>query len=225
MMSDREHERVLGRLSDYIDAALPGGERSEVERHLAGCASCRDVLEELRAVTQAARSLGPLEPPRDLWPGVAERLDARSPRTGGAGFSPFGRGWLAAAAVALIALSASMAWWARGAALGSVASQQAAATSAIRPASTAEAMPMPEELADELGRLEAVVELSRDRLDAATVHVLERNLLLIERAIEDSYRALALDPENAYVREHLERTYQRKLDYLREVSSILESAG
>jgi hypothetical protein len=73
--------------------------------------------------------------------------------------------------------------------------------------------------------LEGVLLAGRDRLDANTVHVLERNLLVIERAIEDSYRALSLDPENEFVRDHLRRTYERKLEYLREVSRIVDLAG
>jgi hypothetical protein len=77
----------------------------------------------------------------------------------------------------------------------------------------------------ELGVLEGVLLEGRDRLDPATVDVLERNLLVIERAIEDSYRALALDPENDFLRRHLTRTYERKLDYLRDVSRIVELAG
>ena len=36
---------------------------------------------------------------------------------------------------------------------------------------------------------------------------------------------LALDPENEFVRDHLERTYQRKRDILREVSRLAELAG
>ncbi len=84
---------------------------------------------------------------------------------------------------------------------------------------------LPATLATELQELESAVGVARDRLDPGTVEVLERNLLIIERAIEDSYQALALDPENEFVRQHLERTYLRKRDMLLEVSRLVELAG
>ena len=55
--------------------------------------------------------------------------------------------------------------------------------------------------------------------------MLERNLSVIEQAITDSQRALALDPENDFLSEHLERVYERKLTYLRDAARVIEWAG
>ena len=135
---------------------------------------------------------------------------------------------LAAAAVVLIAVSASLAWWGRGVVddVPRVAEGETpSSTTPVRAAATDPDGPVSDALARELERLESVIARSRERLEPGTVHVLERNLVLIERAIEDSYRALALDPENDFVRDHLERTYERKLEYLREIASIVERAG
>lgn len=135
---------------------------------------------------------------------------------------------LAAAAVVLIAVSASLAWWGRGAVDDAprVAGDDApSAPTSVRAVASDPAGPVSDALAGELERLESVIAESRETLEPGTVHVLERNLVLIERAIEDSYRALALDPENDFVRDHLERTYERKLEYLQEIASIVERAG
>lgn len=68
----------LERLSDYLDGELEGEARSEVERHLAGCAPCRRVLDQLQALVEAARALPDHEPERDAWPAIEAAL-ARHP--------------------------------------------------------------------------------------------------------------------------------------------------
>jgi anti-sigma factor RsiW len=222
-MSEERHDWVRERLSEQLDGTLSAMERDEVERHLAECSTCRDVLTGLSEVRRLARALGPIEPPRDLWPVVAARRNAGHLR-GGSGFT-FSLPQLAAAAVVLIAVSASTVWWALGGGVVSPRADGPAVPAMVRPASTTVAAPISEELADELVMLEEALAAGRSRLDASTVEVLERNLLVIERAIEDSYRALALDPENGFVRDHLERTYERKLEYLRDVTRIVDAAG
>ena len=229
MINADRHQWTRERLSDYLDGALPQATSEEVGAHLAACDGCRAVHDDLRAVAQAARAMGPLEPPRDLWPGIAQGLRPREESRGGwAPSTPSSRAprpLLAAAAVVLVAVSASLAWWGRGAlVVPPAATPPAPAVGVVRPAASAN-VELPESMAAELQRLEAVVSGVRERLDPGTVEVLERNLLLIERAIEDSYRALAVDPENDFVRQHLERTYQRKIDFLRELSQLTEAAG
>ncbi len=200
-----------------------------------------------------SRALGPIEPPKDLWPGIAAKIGAGSqgrestsrrgasvrtlrrrdgPSTRGRQGFLARRPWparsgLAAAAVILVTVSASLAWWGRGVMVRSGAGMAAGlpAQGVVRPVAVTGGSAVPESLTRELRELESVVGAVRDRLDPGTVEALERNLLLIERAIEDSYQALAVDPENQFVRDHLERTYSRKRDILREVSRLAELAG
>ena len=56
------------------------------------------------------------------------------------------------------------------------------------------------------------------------MRVLDRNLGVIQQAIEDSRRALAQDPGNEFLASHLERVYQRKLEYLRDAAQVAEWA-
>jgi predicted anti-sigma-YlaC factor YlaD len=222
-MNEERHDWVRELLSEQLDGSLSAMERDEVERHLAECTECRDVLAGLSEVRRLARALGPIEPPRDLWPAVAAGRSGWN-RRGGARLT-FNVPQLAAAAVVLIAVSASTAWWALGGGVVPPRADGPTIPALVRPASTPVASSVPDELADELAMLEEALAAGRSRLDAGTVEVLERNLLVIERAIEDSYRALALDPENDFVRDHLERTYARKLEYLRDVTRIVDIAG
>ena len=70
------HERWTDRLSDYADDELRVEEREAVDRHLAECDECRQVLAEIRAVSSRAASLSDAPPARDLWPGVAAEIGA-----------------------------------------------------------------------------------------------------------------------------------------------------
>jgi len=79
-------------------------------------------------------------------------------------------------------------------------------------------------------REEAVIEIrralarGRGTLDPLTVRTLESNLAIIEIAIDQAERALAADPANAYVREHLAATMKRKVELLQR-ATVLASAS
>ncbi|HET9986500.1 MAG TPA: anti-sigma factor [Longimicrobiales bacterium] len=106
-------DRWTDRLSEYIDDALPAAERARLEAHLAGCAECARTVEELRAVVRAAVALRDAPPERDLWAGIAGRIEtpvipfhaARTARR-----LSFTLPQLAAASVALVAVSGALVW-------------------------------------------------------------------------------------------------------------------
>jgi hypothetical protein len=52
--------------------------------------------------------------------------------------------------------------------------------------------------------------------------VVERNLAIIERAIDEARGALAADPSNAYLNRHLADAMRRKLDLLRHTTSLAQ---
>src|SRR5574338_203084 len=69
-------EHWTDRLSEYVDGELTQGEQAACEAHLATCAECRAVSEDLLAVARTAAALPADDPARDLWPGI---LSAISP--------------------------------------------------------------------------------------------------------------------------------------------------
>src|SRR6516164_1130607 len=71
------HEEWTDKLSEYLDDELPAGERAALERHLAGCASCTAVLNDLNTVVARAGSLASRAPDVDLWPAIAGALRRR----------------------------------------------------------------------------------------------------------------------------------------------------
>ena len=63
------------------------------------------------------------------------------------------------------------------------------------------------------------------RLDTATVRIVTENLTIINRAIAEAERALRADPANAYVRQHLTFTTQRKRELLRRTAALAAARG
>jgi hypothetical protein len=70
-------DEFAAKLADYLDGDLPAAGRDAMDMHASACADCRQLLSELEALRVDAASLPLLEPTRDLWAGIAERIDAR----------------------------------------------------------------------------------------------------------------------------------------------------
>jgi anti-sigma factor RsiW len=106
----------VDRLSEYVDGDLAAAERWPLEHHLAECADCAALVEELRAVAARGREMCvDVEPASDLWPGIVSRhRTQRRTATGGwARIADRLGAWapqLAAAAIVLIACVAGLVW-------------------------------------------------------------------------------------------------------------------
>jgi anti-sigma factor RsiW len=206
------------RLSEYLDDELAPGERAQVDAHLADCSACRTVLEELRAVTMQAASLSAAPPSAELWPGIEARLERRATVTGFRDravrrFS-FTMPQLVAAGLALMVLSGGSVWL----------SQYGGRTTSLPPAAATGVVPVSivDQRYDEAIRdLQQTLDAGRSQLDPATVTILESNLAAIDRAIDQSRRALDADPANIYLTRHLAEARQRKLALLRRASALV----
>jgi anti-sigma factor RsiW len=218
-------EHWTDRLSEYVDGELTQDEQATCEAHLATCAECRAVTEDLFAVARTAAALPADDPDRDLWPGI---LSAITPeRT----VIPLERRrpWytsvpgLAAAAAIIAMASGGSVWLAmrQGTATTTrtptiVASTTAQPTAAVAPAAVRAEQTYDAAVAD----LRKVLDAGRGRLDSTTLRVLERNLATIDSAVADAQRAVASDPNNAYLNAYLARTMRRKVDLLRQAATL-----
>jgi len=213
------------RLSDYVDDELTPGERAALDAHLASCRECAGTIADLRAVVDRARELPVRPPAADLWPGIEPRL------TGGSQTRPlpfhahttrkfaFTLPQLVAAGLALMVMSGGGVWVLQH---GGPATEMppVAASDPIRepvvPAGIADPR-YDEAIAD----LQQALEAGRAELDATTIRILEANLSAIDAAIEQSRRALAGDPANVYLNNHLADARQRKLALLRRATALV----
>jgi anti-sigma factor RsiW len=67
---------VADQLASYLEGELAVNERLGLEAHAASCAECGSLLADLDTIRREASALPMLEPSRDLWSGVAARIDA-----------------------------------------------------------------------------------------------------------------------------------------------------
>lgn len=228
-MTDRWSES----LSDYLDGELTPEDRRDLGLHLEGCAECAATLAELERVVEQARTLPDQSPAHDLWPAIEARLGARhvaapeSEPVAGPGAriaQPAKRPrlhvvsftWpqLVAAGLAIALLSTAAFW------LGTRGDQRLVRT-VPAPASPGTTVARQEETSEaEIAKLKDALERDRDKLDPVTVKVLEQNLATIERSIREAKAALDADPNNPYLRRHLQETMTRKLNLMRQATFL-----
>lgn len=68
-------ERFTDGLMAYLERDTDEATRAAMDRHAAGCAACRTLLADLRRLERDAAALPELAPSRDLWAGIAERIE------------------------------------------------------------------------------------------------------------------------------------------------------
>ena len=213
------------RLSEYIDDELTPAERTALEAHLRSCRTCAATLEELREVVAHAAALPARPPANDLWPGIEPQLSASGREAGVLPFRAratrrfsFTLPQLAAAGIALMVMSGGGVWMlqhgGRATSMPPVAATDPAANPIV-PATLTD--PRYDEAVSDL---EQALEAGRKDLDPTTIKVLETNLAAIDKAIEESRAALARDPANVYLNNHLADARQRKLALLRGAAAL-----
>ena len=132
-----------GALADYLEGDAADGVRLTVEAHASVCAACRQLLADLNSIRVEAAALPGLTPSRDLWSGIAERIDARiipMERSRVVRSATPYRPWLrpAAAAAALVVLTAGVTHYLTRASLSAPAAVPVATTIAPPTAPAAE---------------------------------------------------------------------------------------
>jgi anti-sigma factor RsiW len=241
------HEKWTDQLSDYLDGELSPAEQAAVDAHLRECAVCTDVLNDLKRVVARAQGIDARPPQGDLWRGIAERIDAAPVQA--AGFRAPARGrrfaftmpQLAAASLAIAALSGGLAWSlaqraanrpdAEARVVAAPAADSRSADARVAPESSAETASVETVgLADAqydaaVADLERALNNGRGRLDPSTIATVEHNLETIDHAIQQAREALAGDPANTYLSSHLVEARRRKLDLLRRAAALTSESN
>lgn len=223
-------EHVDTVLSAWFEGDLGDAERRAVDAHLRECLRCASLVRDIEGIRRDAASLPALAPSRDLWEGIAARIEApvielKSRAVG----APVRRTWqLAAAAVVLMAFSSGVTY------VLATGDQRAAIADATSPNVVTPSRPSsgsgstvlvraeplaPEVMYDqEITRLRAILEQRRGDLDTATVAAVEKSLKAIDLAITDARSALAVDASSRFLNEQLNRALEKKLGVLRRVA-------
>lgn len=243
-------EHVDSVLSAWFEGDLPETERRSVDAHLRECLRCASLVRDLENIRHGAASLPPLEPTRDLWAGIAARIEAPvielKPRQ--AAPAPRRTWQMAAAAVVLMAASSGVTLLVTSGQRSAISDQQAASVDPPvsrdplvvdrdaprvvmprpRPSSGSEAAVLvsaepsaPQVMYDqEITRLRVILDQRRGALDTATIAAVEKSLKAIDDAIVDARAALAGDASSRFLNDQLNRALERKLGVLRRVALL-----
>ena len=234
MNVERPDHLAEEQLHGAAEGSLAGDEARSARRHLEACAKCRADVERLRALLADTASLSrAIEPPDDLWPAIQARVQAagsavrsapearqEQPATGNP-VLPFRRSrreyaFMAAAALFLVVVSSGVTM--------RVVRDNRPVASAPAPGST-DSIDGPARFRavsaeyDRLDRdLARQLEEHRAKLQPETNDKVERNLLIIDRAIGEIRQALAEDPHNEALEQLLKASYGQKSALLQQVS-------
>jgi len=213
---------TVGRLDDYVDGVLPEEQAGAVRAHIASCASCRGGVEELeRLLEQTAALPRTLEPERDLWSGIADRI-AQHP--GADSRSWWRLGWaqtMGAAAAAILAAAVILGLVAGGrrevvnVVENEPADLSAAALNAVVALGSGDA-----EFERARVDLLAVFEERRQNLSPETAGVIAGSLRALDGSIQGIRGALEANPENPRLVRMLTSAYQREIDLLRRAARL-----
>lgn len=209
------------RLDDFVDGRLAEAESAPVQAHLDACAGCRERAQQLRRLLAHAAALPrSVAPPRDLWPGIRERIERRSAWFGFQGsWQP---GVLAAAAAVVAVLAALL--WSGGPAPSAVRTvAMPDASPSLLPAASSFGLSDPvlakavREYEQAASALLQTLERRRAVVSADDLARVESNLEVIDRALAEVRAALAEDPKNPELNHMLVATHKKKVDVLRRV--------
>jgi hypothetical protein len=240
-------EHVDTVLSAWLEGDLGDDDRRAVDAHLRECLRCASLVRDIENIRRDATKLPEMAPSRDLWEGIAARIEAPvielKPRQAAA---PARRTWqMAAAAVVLMAVSSGVTYVLTSeqrpasseqvvtTTPDSIGAPVAAVTPNVvsprpRPSSGSGSAVLignessaPEIMYNqEITRLRVILDQRRGDLDSATVTTVEKSLKAIDQAIIDARAALSGDASNSFLNEQLNRALEKKLGVLRRVALL-----
>jgi anti-sigma factor RsiW len=227
-------------LNDFIDGSLGLAERSEIDQHLAACATCRQTVDDLREILRTVGELEPREAPVRAWSRLEraikmEREHATSAApargaqaTGGeAGRAAILKGrsaWiagLAAAAVLVLATTVGMRYMAtRHADVAADTGARAGAGEAAQSVET-ELRQAEAHYENAIKGLEAIANSEQSELDPRTAATLQKNLAVIDQAISESRAAVRAQPASEPAQQSLIDGFKTKIGLLQDTVALI----
>jgi hypothetical protein len=209
------------RASAYVDGELPADEQAAVSAHLATCAACRALVEDLTRLRNTARLLGPIAPPDHIWLEVAGQIrlsdapaavEAPRPSTRSGAWQ-----WLSlAAALVLVTLAAYAVMRYQSAPSQPPSQAGNAATTGSVETVTQELSLALEHYDKAIAELETLAKSNDGTIDPVTAATLQHNLTVIDQAIAESRAALTANPQS-------QPAFDSLIDALRQKVSVLQT--
>ena len=225
-------ERYLNAIHELIDGTLGPIRRAELELHLESCDRCRALAADLREIVREAQSLGEVAPPARVWTAVSAQLraDAGLSETSPGLGSYRNVAWLAIAAALVLAVSASLFLLRPGSPPAAPAAPAATTVQEMppqpppgNPAAADPVQSVEKELAateTQFQRLVEATEASRI-VDPNTAATMQKNLQVMNDALNESRKVLDANPQNAPARASFYEVLKQKIQFLQETIALM----
>jgi anti-sigma factor RsiW len=198
-------------ISEYMDGTLAPAERAELEQHLQQCGACRALADELREIVRTAAALPLADPPGPAWARIARQIERGRP----------GRHvrlrWLAAAAVlaAITAVGLRVAFTNRA---DTISDPETIATAQQV---EAELLQAEQHYQKAISGLEQIANAGRGSLDPQTAATLQKNLAVVDQAIDESRTALKAQPDSEPAQQSLLENFKSKISLLQDTIALI----
>jgi anti-sigma factor RsiW len=209
----------------YVEGELdPAAERS-VERHLEGCPSCRALVADLRTIRAAAFTLDRREPPAHLFTRIQARVSVEPPapaRWLAWPNTPTAWGtWLAAAAALIIATTVGVMPLLRSAGPADPGDPGDGGPATLVDSVQADLEAAEQHYDRAIQGLERIAKSDTAELDPQVAAVLQKNLQVVDRAINESRAALKSQPASATAQDGLFEAMRAKVALLQQTVELI----
>jgi anti-sigma factor RsiW len=218
-------------IAEFVDGALDPARQRDLERHVEGCPACRALVADLKSIQAAAFTLDRAEVPAHILPSLRARLaEEPLPHARGRLLSfPSSRSariaWLVAAAALLVVTTAGILSLTRPSAPHAT-EQATTITPSADPNEAVASVQAELQLATEhyekaIQQLEQIAQSENGALDPQVAAVFQRNLGVIDQAIDESRAALQSQPASADVQESLFDAMRSKVALLQQTVELI----
>jgi len=211
-------------INEYVDDALDRGERAEIERHLAVCAECRALVDDLRDVRRRAGALDATPPPARAWKRIERALAAEQRagrRPGADGTSRFRRWWwLAAAAVLVLSTIVGLRYY-RAAARLTGGPTPATNAGDLAQSVQSNLMQAEQHYRQAIVGLEQIKNAEKGALPPQTAVSIEKSLSVVDQAINECRDALKAEPNSEPAQESLLESFKTKIALLEDTVALI----
>ena len=213
-------------LADCVDGTLSPADERATERHLEGCPPCRALVADLRTVRAAAFTLDRRQPPADLLDRLQARLKAEPSPHGRVLAWPNTRGawavWLAAAATLVLSTIVGVMPLSRSARNPATpAPNTTLEGSALVDSVEADLQAAESHYERAIQGLEQIAKTDSGELDPQVAAVLQKNLQVVDQAIDESRAALKTEPASSRAQDGLFEAMRTKVALLQQTVELI----
>jgi anti-sigma factor RsiW len=225
-MSCKDYSQAI---AEFVDGALDPARQRELERHVEGCAACRALIADLKSIQAAAFTLDRRELPPHILPALKARLREEPLPSSRGTLLAFPRSraataaWMAAAA-ALLFITTAAVWSLIGPA--NARHDDQAQTTPADPGDPvaslqAELQAATKHYENAIQQLEQIAKSDNGALDPQVAAVFQKNMQVINQAIDESRAALQSQPSSTDAQEGLFDAMRSKVALLQQTVELI----